>query len=373
MRVLHIVDNLAIRSGVSSVLMNLYRNIDTTKIQFDFLVMNLGTQTYDSEIKSMGGNIYYVSSPLSFKTLIRSIIETKQFFKTNSERYNIVHLHSPTTINFNLRFAKKYKIKNRIIHSHSTMYSNNKIKSFINSILCANIKKYANIYWACSEKAGEFLYGKDYMKSNRVEVIVNAVDCEKYAFDERIRNLYREELRIVDKYVVGHVATFNSIKNHSFLINVFADICKCRDDIRLVLVGNGVTYNDTVNLIKSRGIEDKVLLLGFRSDISNLMQCFDVFVLPSIKEGLPVVAVEAQASGLPCYLSNSITREVNLGNVEYLDLKNDDWSKAIQRKIINNNRKLTYSIISSSIFNIKTEAKRVQDIYLNMDRKERAV
>lgn len=370
MRVLHIVDNLAIKSGVSSVVMNIYRNINRNKVQFDFLVMNYCEVSYVDEIRALGGEIYYVKSPLSLRNIFESINETKKFFKNYAMVYDVVHLHSPTTIYFNLRFAKQYGIQNRIVHSHSSIFSNNKIKNLIDIVLCLNLKKYANIYWACSQKAREFLYGKNDVQNHQIEIINNAIDCKRYSFDEDIREKYRLKLGISDKYVIGHVSRFDKIKNHIFLLDVFCDICKHNDDLVLVLVGDGPTYQKCQDYARSKGIGEKVIFLGFRADINNILQSFDTFVLPSLREGLPIVAVEAQASGLPCYLSSSITREVNLGNIKYLDLDINIWSKALQRKVINNNRSAAFDIINSSAFNIKQEAKRVENLYIKMYRKE---
>ncbi|PDY22112.1 glycosyltransferase [Bacillus cereus] len=371
MRILQIVDNLAIKSGVSSVVMNLYRNIDRNLVQFDFLVMNKVEISYENEIKEMGGNIYYVRSPLTFKTIIGSIFDTKKFFKRYAREYDVVHLHSPTTVIFNLSFAKYYKIPNRIVHSHSTMFSKNKVKKFINFLLCLNLKRYANIYWACSIKAGEFLFGKKYIQKNKVKIINNAIDLEDYAFNKVLREKYRQELGISNKYVVGHVASFNEIKNHTFLIDAFHNVCQHNDDSVLVLVGDGPMYHQIIDLVRSMGIEDKVIFLGFRKDISVILNIFDVFVLPSLKEGLPVCAVEAQASGLPCFLSSSITREVDLGNVEYLDLDIETWVAALKRNKQNKDRDLTYDLLHSTAFNIKKEAKRVEKFYTKMHNREK--
>ncbi len=369
MRVLHIVDNLSVRSGVSSIIMNIYRNIDRSMVNFDFLVMRYSENSYEEEIEELGGKITYVSNPLSIKSIFKSMKENKTFFRENSEKYTTVHLHSPTTVIFNLRYAKRYNIKNRIIHSHSTMHARNLLKNMINHLLCMNIKRYANLYWACSYQAAEFLYGHRYVKNNYVEIVNNAVNCYKFKYNEEVRNDYRDTMGLEGKYVIGHVASFNEIKNHKFLIEVFSKVCNVNEDFILVLVGSGPSFEDVVKLVKSKKIEEKVIFLGFRKDISSLLQSFDVFVLPSIKEGLPVVAVEAQASGLPCYLSSSITKEVNIGGVEYIDLEIEKWVAALMKKKLNCKREGVYKNIVNSKFNIIEEAKRVQELYLKLDKR----
>lgn len=369
MRVLHIVYNLSKRSGVSSFIMNLYRNTDHTKIQFDFLVMNPSDVSYESEIKKMGGTVFFVQSPLSIKTIFSSISQINNFFKNNADNYSVVHLHTVTTAFVTLRLAKKYGIKKRIVHSHSTIFSQNKLKNFMHHLLVINLKNYANVFWACSEKAGEFLYGKRFMRKENVKIIYNAIDCEEYKFNEIIRKEYRKFMGLTDNFVIGHVGRFDDIKNQTFLICSFYDVIQKKENAVLILVGIGPKLEEVKKLVKDKGIEDRVLFLGYREDIYNIMQAIDIFVLPSIKEGLPVVAVEAQASGLECILSSSITREVNLGKIEYLDLEIGLWNNALwkERDSHSHNRYDAYDVIKSSVFNMKNEALRVEKYYLEIN------
>ena len=367
MRILQITDNISKNSGVSSVIMNLYRGMDRERIQFDFLVMNCVENSYEKEIREMGGEVYYVASPLVLANLLVSRKEINNFFKKYSSKYKTIHLHTPTLAFFTLRIAKKYNIKNRIVHSHSTMFSLSKLKSIIHFILLINLKRDANIYWACSDKAAEFLYGKKYLRDQKVQIINNAINCNPYKFNLDIRKEYRDRFGLNGKFVIGNVARFNNIKNHKFMIEVIEKISEIDKNIMLLLIGDGEEKEKILELIKLKGLEKQVVCLGFRKDIYNILQCVDTFILPSLKEGLPVVAVEAQASGLPCYLSKNITKEVNLGGVQYLDLDVDIWVDKLKNKVFNEKREEVFAEFKKSKFNIENEALRVQNIYIKLN------
>jgi len=365
MRILHILTNLAVDSGVSSVIMGMYRNI--TDVDFDFLVLKKYEASYHEEIEKKGGRIYYVGNVLSLKAFFSSLRNIKSFFKNHANEYEAVHLHVPTMSYFTLKYAKKYKIKNRIIHSHSSMTSPNKIKAFINQILMGG-KRYASIFWACSSKAAEFLYGEEFLKRNKVEIIKNAVDTEKFHFSERTRCDVREELGLTDKKVITHISNFSPIKNLYFLLPVMERMAKKDKSVVFLFVGDGPTKAEMEKRALRAGLADNVKFIGRQTEIYKFLCASDLLLLPSVKEGLPVTVIEAQACGLPCFVSDTVTHECNVGAAEFLELKPDMWYDKISELCVlsDSERKDLSEKFVSSPYNILNEAKRIESLYLNL-------
>lgn len=367
-RILQIMDNIAVSSGVSSVVMNIYRNINREMIQFDFLVSNQAERSYEEEIKSYGGKIYYTGNPLSPKTLINTCIKNKRFFKENSVNYVAAHLHSPTITDMTIKYANKYGIRNIIMHGHSTMFSSNCLKTIVNTYLQRNIPKYANLYFACSTEAAEFLYGKEFCKKNKIELIKNAVEPEKYLFDAESKRNLINEWGWNGNTVVVHVSNFSPIKNVAFLIPVIEKVIERRKNIRFLFIGDGTTKNDIETNINSKNLQAYCKFLGSTNRVNYFLNAADVLVLPSIKEGLPVSVVEAQANGIQCLVSDTVTREVNTGNVQFLCLEEKEWiNKICECKAISGSERTKKCMdFEKSCFNIKNEVKRLEKIYLHL-------
>ena len=369
MKILMILDNLSVDSGVSSIVMNLYKNIDPTRIRVDFLIFKNGNNSYVDEVKKNGSQVFCLRNPLSLKTVILGVMDLKKFFKDNSSKYDVVHLHSPTLSEFTLKYAKKYGIKTRIIHSHSTMTSMNYIKKFINYFLQKNVCEYANRFWACSTEAAEFLYGKDFCYTHDIQLIKNAVNLKKYKYDEHIRNKIRKEIGWEEKIIITHVSNFSPIKNVKFIVEIIDCLANKRNDLRFLFVGDGPTRLEVQNDIRERNLEQYCYFTGRTKNVSNYLNVSDVLVLPSIKEGLPVAVVEAQANGLKCIVSDSITKEVNNGNVIFVKTIVENWIKEIDEiKPFNSEERIREcEKFFYSEFNIINEAKRVQQIYLDLE------
>ena len=363
-KVLQIMDNIAVCSGVSSVVMNIYRNINREIIQFDFLVSNR-----EEEIQGYGGHIYYTGNPLSPKTLISTCIKNKRFFKENSKNYVAAHLHSPTIADMTIKYANNYGLKNIIMHSHSTMFSSNRLKTIINTYLRRNIFKYANLYFACSTEAAEFLYGKEFCKEHKIEVIKNAVEPEKYMFDADSKRKIIDEWKWNSNTVVAHVSNFSSIKNVAFLIPVIEKVIESRKDIRFLFIGDGATRNDIEIGLTNKNLQEYCKFLGPTNKVNYFLNAADVLVLPSIKEGLPVSVVEAQANGIQCLVSDAVTREVNTGNVQFIQLKEDEWvNKICKCKSISDSERIKMCMdFKKSCFNIEKEVRRLENIYLQLE------
>ncbi|MBM7685771.1 glycosyltransferase family 1 protein [Defluviitalea raffinosedens] len=365
-KILHLVSSLSIKSGVMSVIMNYYRNIDKNKVQFDFCYFMDGEDTYEAEINSLGGHTIKISRP---SLSIKFFNEINGFFEKQKGIYTALHIHEIYLTFIFATIAKKNGIKNVITHCHATQYSDKKINALRNRILCIPLKKQANYYFSCSKAAGSFLYGEKYLKTEKVKIINNAIDCEKYKFDPNIRSVMRKKLGIEKNLVIGHIGRFNKQKNHSFLIDLFYLIQKKEKNAKLLLVGDGPLFQTIQEKVKKLNLNNNVIFLGRRKDIPDILQAMDIFLLPSLFEGLPVVGVEAQASGLPVVFSNSITQEICLFNYKYLDLNQSPeyWAQEVLSIDRNCNRIQAFLNVKEKGFDIKEEAKKLENIYLEMD------
>ena len=372
MKILQILDNLSVDSGVSSVVMNFYRNINSEKIQFDFLVCRENEnnkKTYYDEIVSMGGKVFYCGNPLSVQTFISSVRRIKLFFKKYSTEYQAVHLHVPTIAYFTLRYAKKFGIRSRIIHSHSSMTSPIKYKAFINYFLMKG-KKYANTYWACSAEAAEFLFGKKAIKN--VEIIRNTVDSEKFSFDNEKREAVRKDYKLPANKVIMHISNFSPIKNLDFLLPIIEENIKQNDNIRFMFVGDGPTKNKIEEKLKQSGLADYFIFTGRQRDVHKYLCAADLLLLPSLKEGLPVVVLEAQACGLTCLVSNTVTKECDVGNVVFFPLDENIWGDYIVKfcsPSCDIRRDMSASF-KNCLYDAKKESARVEKLYLSLVKRD---
>ncbi|MDF2907930.1 MAG: glycosyl transferase group 1 family protein, partial [Herbinix sp.] len=359
-RVLQIVPNMQ-AGGLETLIMNIYRNIDRSKVQFDFLVHYTSRYFYDDEIEKFGGKIYR----LSFRednNFIKYIKDLNYFFSTH--KYEIVHCHMASTAIFTLGVAKKYGVSNRILHSHNSS-TDSTIKGKAKGVLLKVSKSYANKYFACGVAAGKFLYG-----IKQFEVIHNAIDVEKFAYAQRKDDPILNALE--DKFVIGHVGRFTEQKNHIFLIDIFKDYHAQNSNSVLLLIGEGELRNEIEDKVNKLGLKDSVVFYGTSIDMQSIYKCFDVFLLPSLFEGLPVVGIESQAAGIECLYSDKITKEVEMTDlIKFLpiDSGTEPWVNALD-KINNENMDSYHNVdiayaIENAGYEIKTEAKRVQNIYEN--------
>ena len=362
-RVAHIIGKW-VGGGVESVVMNYYRNIDRDKIQFDFICDEDSTNIPYDEIENLGGKVILIppyQKVINYHKTLKKVLE--------EGKHKIVHSHINTLSVFSLFAAKRAGVTVRIAHSHSTTNKKEKKKNFLKQILRPFSKVFATDYMCCSELAGRWLFGnKEYDKGN-VYLLNNAIDLEKFKYNEEVRKEKRKELNIEDNtLVIGHVGRFVEQKNHRFLIDIFNEVHKQNKKSILVLVGQGPLMEEIKEKVKSLGIEDCVKFLGQRNDIDELYQAFDVFCLPSLYEGLPVVGVEAQATGLLCIFSDDMTKETKvLDTTEFLSLYQslNKWADIILEKNKIYKRINTKKEIASNGFDIITEVKKLENYYYN--------
>lgn len=309
-RVLQIVDSMG-QGGIQAYLMNIYRCIDKSELQFDFLVNRRFYNNYEKEIEQMGGRIYVI--PSRRNGFFKNRKAVKRFFQEHLE-YKAVHMHiSSLTYIYPLVVAKKHGISTRIVHSHSTRASGNKIHTIIHRINKKKIKNVATDYYACSDISAEWFYGNSEL-INIARILPNGIDCNQYSFSETIREKYRRQFCWEGKKVIGHVGRFHYPKNHLYLIDIFEAFSRKEPDAILVLVGDGELRAQIEKKVEMLQLENKVVLLGNRTDVHNILQAFDVMVLPSHYEGFPVTLVEAQAAGLYCVVSDTITKTSDLAD-----------------------------------------------------------
>lgn len=330
-RVAQVVGKM-VGGGVEAVVMNYYRHIDRSKVQFDFLVDSDSTLVPREEIESLGGRVFDIPP---YQHVIEYQRELQRLFK--QEGWVIVHSHINALSVFPLCAAKKAGVPVRIAHSHSSSGKGEYIKNAMKSILKTQANRYPNYRFACSKHAGEWLFGKNV----NFEVIYNAIDLSHFLFDVRARVQLRAELGLNDgQFVIGHVGRFTAQKNHRFLIDVFSQVAKRRDDAVLLLVGSGNDLELIKSLVSERRLLDRVKFLGQRADVNRLYSAFDAFVLPSLYEGLGIVGVEAQIAGLPCLFSDAITREVDVTrSSEFLSIDScESWIKELSSLPISSNR-----------------------------------
>lgn len=358
-RILHVVTYMG-RGGLETMLMNYYRNIDRSKIQFDFLTHRRERADYDDEIEALGGKIYRLPrlNPFSAKYLK----ELNAFFLNHPE-YKIVHSHLDCMAGIPLKYAKKNGVPVRIAHAHNSNQVKDR-KYLLKLLYKKNITKYSNFRFACSEDAGDWMFsGKKY------KVLYNAIDASAYQYSPEKEEIIRKELGIAaSTLVVGEVARISPQKNHTFLLDVFAEIEKKNADSVLLLVGDGALHEAMKQKAETLGIGDKVIFTGVRSDVPELLQIMDVFVMPSLFEGLPVVMIEAQAAGIPCVISDQVPIECKKteGLVKSLSLQKcpSEWADEIMLSADIKKRN-TYEEIKKSGFDIKENVIRLEKFYMN--------
>ena len=274
--------------GVESVIMNYYRHINHEKVQFDFLC-NCPNIAYEKEIKALGGKVYKITARKN--NYVKFKKELRDFMKNNAARYSVLWVNLCSLVNIDyLIEAKKNGIQKRIIHCHNSENDAGKIKGLVHAINKKRIDHFATDFWSCSEDASSWFFSEKILAGEKYKVIPNAIDVRKFERNNTVRYEVREEMGLKGKKVIGHVGRFHFQKNHKFLISVFTELIKKDDNYQLILVGQGELETEIKELVEKKGITDKVTFCGVRNDLDRLYQAMDIFVLPSVFEGLAVVA-----------------------------------------------------------------------------------
>lgn len=358
-RILHVIGVMN-RGGAETMVMNLYRNINRDKVQFDFVEHTAERAVFDDEIEQLGGRIYHCPK-FTGKNYFAYRKWWDDFFKTTGSDYQIVHGHIGSTAAIYLAAAKKYG-KYTIAHSHNTN-GNISAKEIMYRALSQRVRNVADFFFACSNPAGRDRFG------NKIEIQIlnNAIDTNQYAFSKAVRDEVRKEFNLSDELVVGHVGRFSGQKNHDFLIDIFAQIKKEKPTTKLLLVGDGAEKNNIKNKVHQLQLDDSVIFTGVRSDVNRLLQAMDIFIFPSLFEGLPVTMVEAQAAGLPCVISDKVPDECiitdNLVTIKSLSDSCEEWARHILSKV-NTVRIDTSDQIKEHGFDISETSKWLEEFYI---------
>lgn len=340
--------------GVEMVVMNYYRHIDRSKVQFDFFVLEGSEIPQREEIERLGGRIYIVPH---YKHLVQYEKTLIRLFKENN--YKIVHSHMNTLSVFSLRAAKKAGVPVRIAHNHSTAGKGEYKKNLVKYMLRPFAKVYPTDLFACSHLAGDWLYGKN----ANYTVFNNAIELDKFVYNEQIREKIRKQYHIENKFVIGHVGRFCYQKNHDFLIDIFEKVHEREKEVILLLIGEGELEDEIKAKVHRLGLDECVIFAGTCSNVNEMYQAMDVFVFPSRYEGLGMAAIEAQTAGLPVVCSINVPKEAKiLADVFFecmLEKYVEDVLDELNVKRINMAEKIKHAG-----FDIEEEANKLQDIYL---------
>ncbi len=365
-RILQYIGSLNI-GGSQTMIMNVYRNIDRKKIQFDFIIDRKNEKHFAKEIESLGGRVYVFDEYFNGKNYFKFKRQWTDFFKSHPE-YKIIHCHVRSVASIVLKIAKKNGLKT-ICHSHSI--SNGKgMKGAAKRLLQKKIKNCSDYYFACSRKAAEWLFGLKIANSKDCIILNNAIEADKYCFNQKYRHEIRRAYSIDDGvYLVGHVGRFEKEKNHEFII----ELAKAVNDvgIKFMLCGDGSLKPSIQERINKEGLNDRIIFVAETDDICRYYSAFDFFIFPSLYEGLGIVLIEAQYSGLNCLVSPNVPKEAKISNnFKVKELSVAKWAKEIGLKTIEKNREKVRLLSDAEKYDVRRTAKILEQFYLRAIRKD---
>lgn len=376
-RVLHVLGGTGL-GGAESRIMDLYRQMNRDEIQFDFLVHSSAVngfredaperkpQFYDEEIRQLGGHIYVLPK---FKVYNYPIYHKaiQDFFDIHRE-FRVIQGHMTSTAGIYLPIAKKSGVPITVAHSRNAGVDKG-LKGIATKFFRRNLARKADFCFACSELAGKDVFGDAAMRQGRVKIIHNAIDAGRFTYDPRKRAEVREKLGLKEQFVIGHVGRFDYQKNHPYLIEIFAKLCEIRQDAVLLLLGEGSGMESIKEKCRMLGIGEKVMFLGNQKKPEDYYQVMDIFLLPSFFEGLPGVLVEAQAAGLRCFVSDTVTREAKATDlVTYLSIEQPagEWARRIDESA-SYERHDTCQIMRDAGFDVEAQAAGYRKFYQEGD------
>lgn len=368
LRVLQIFGEPFSNGGQDSYIMNMYRHIDRERVQFDFFTpFEIKNTAMKAEVESLGGRMFAAGHPFGE--------DNNRYFREGvtaflaEHPYAIVHIHSGSTyaLMIGSKVARRCGARRVIVHSHCGGFVNLKYR-VVRALSYAALLRYPTDYYACSHLAARWKFPTPIIQKNRYTVLKNAVDTRLFRYDPAVREQYRKEFGLEDKLVIGHIGRFAVQKNHRYLLEVFAALAAKEPNTRLVLVGYGDLQQQTLDRAKELGLTDRLLFLGVRHDAAALMNMFDVFLLPSFFEGLPVVGVEAQATGLPVVTSTGVTPELPIEDLAtYIPLADSPavWAEQIMKSAALPRRNTTEEMIACG-YDVQVAAHVMQRRYEEM-------
>lgn len=362
-RVLHVVTVMNL-GGIENFLMTLYRSIDRNRIQFDFLVHRADQGFFDDEILSLGGRIYRLP-PVSPFGLFDYYKRLKRIVDQNN--YSIVHSHLNANSAVVLGLLKLCNVRNRIAHSHIDKAGGN--KAFLKKILRRYVSKVSTENLACSIRAGKWLYGDD-----EFIVFKNSIDTKKFRYSLSNRQKIRKELNVIDdELLIGNIARFDIQKNHNFILDIFSELHFINKRCKLLLIGDGVLKETIMHKVNCLNLCDHVIMTGTISNANEYLSAMDVFLFPSLYEGLGIVVIESQANGLPVLMSDTVPQEAivtNLVSQESLSVSAEDWAKKIIKIKRKDSNKVSYDDkLVRYGYDVKDNAKKIMELYFELDKR----
>lgn len=367
-RVLHVI-GIMNRGGAETMIMNLYRHIDRSKVQFDFVENSSEPAIFDEEIISLGGRIYRCPH-YNGKNHFTYAKWWNEFFQAHSKEYPIVHGHLGSTAAIYLAIAKKYGAY-AIAHSHSSG-TDHSLRSYLYQMMSYNTRNVADYFFACSEAAGKDRFGRKVISGDHYAVLNNAIDVNRFSYNPSVHNAVRDELGIrQNQLVVGHIGRYTKEKNHEFILRIFSELKKMDSNARLLMIGDGPLHTQIMQAAEQLGLSSDVIFTGVRSDVERLVQAMDVFVLPSLYEGLGIVVIEAQVAGLPCCVSDVVPPEAVLTDlVERRPLADgaDAWAQWILSRGHTQRQNETAKIMQAG-YDISTTTAWLQNFYESVVKK----
>lgn len=357
-KILHVLGGLNY-GGAETFILNVYNNCNRDAVQFDALVRD-SVNLQENRWKEFGGEVYG-TAPFP-KAIFKNYFQTKKFLKENADKYDAIHIHANALVYvLPIVLAKKYGWKKIILHSHNTR---SKAAEFLHKINRALLLDKIDICLSCGVDAGKWMFGK-----REFQIIKNGINIEKYRYSAATALKKREELGFSSSdFVVGNVGRFSKQKNHVFLLDIFEEVLRQAPHAKLLLVGDGELKKEIKERIKCKKIEDKVVILSNRNDVPELLQAMDVFLFPSLYEGLSIALIEAQSSGLPCVISKNVDKNSAITNqVLQLDLGDSlsKWSDSVaQTRILDSSKRANGAkVVSEHGYDIRRIADLLQNIY----------
>lgn len=352
--------------GVESFLLSYYRKIDKKKIHFDFLCNTHQKVAYEDELIALGSEVIHIT--MRSKNPLKYYQELNAFMKSHASEYDAVWVNVCSLANIDyIKIAKKYGIKKRIIHSHNSQNMDSRLRGFLHNINKNKIQKYATDFWACSEDAAKWFYKDDLLP--KVVIIKNAIDLPRYAFSNGKRNQIRKKYHLENAYVIGNVGRLHFQKNQMFALDVLKDLLHQKPDSVLMLVGQGEDEAKLKKHAEELGIREHVIFTGVQSDIDAYLSSFDLFLFPSVFEGLSIAGLEAQANGVPVLASYGVVpEELKLNdNFHFKKLEDgsESWAEKVSEISLNDKRADQNQIerkFTDAGYNIDHEVKRLEKL-----------
>lgn len=360
-RVIHVMDSLGF-GGIQSFVMNVYRHIDRSQIQFDFLIHHHLEENFEDEVKRMGGKVYCL--PSRRDGFFQNKIALKKFFDEHQE-YDAVHMHESSLSYIEpLLAAKRAGVRKRIIHSHSTTQKGNPLHRLFHKMNQKRIYSIVTDVYACSDKAAEWLCGRENFLLGKYKFIPNSINPTAFYYNEEFRNEIRGKFCLEDEeIVVGLIGRLTWQKNHKFLLEVFAQLKKMNEiPLKLMIVGGGDLMDELKHMTNELGIQNETIFTGLRTDAKKFYSAMDILIMPSVNEGFPVTLVEAQAASLPCLVSQNVTQMAKISDFvlyESLDSSTDKWAKLAMDLFKSHDRKCEKQLFNNSLFNIECSIEQL--------------